>query len=103
MLVRVTRIDKENDMTNVTKRFLVLDAKNNVMRPKDINVHLPDLKDEGSPSFLKKEAAMSFADILAKRNVGQSFYLVEVLAGTKQYTDAPPSGPWTEATAGEAE
>ena len=81
----------------VTKRFLVLDAKNNVLRPCDHGIHLPDLKGEKSPSFLKMESAKAFADILASKNKGDSYYVAEVLAGTIQYTASVPAGEWNDA------
>ena len=85
----------------VTKRFLILDAQNIAQRPCDHGVHLPGVKGDKSPSFLSKESAMAFADILAKAQVGKSFYLAEVLSGTVQYTEPAEAGDWTAADASE--
>ena len=82
---------------NVTKRYLILNVKNEVQRPCDHGVHLPGVKGDKSPSFLNKDSAKAFADILAKKNVGSSFYLAEVLEGTTQYTTPQTPGDWTAA------
>lgn len=84
---------------NVTKRFLVLNSANQVQSPSCHGVHLPDLQSDKSPSFLKKETAMAFADILAAGSKGAKFYVAEILAGTVQYTEAEPPGEWKDATA----
>lgn len=82
----------------VTKRFLILDRTNTAMRPCDHGVALPDLQGPKSPSFLKEESARAFADILAKWHPGQKFYLVEVKAGTVQYTEPAEVGDWQDAS-----
>lgn len=81
-------------MANLTKRYLVLDSSNTALRPCDHGVHLPGLQSDKSPSFLKMESARAFADILAAKNKGNRFYLVEVMAVTVQYTKQEPGGEW---------
>lgn len=91
---------------NVSKRFLVLNSKNEAQRPCDHGVHTPGLQNDKSPSFVGEKAAeqaKAFADILAKRNVGQKFYLAEIQAGTVQYTTPATPGDWVVAAADSAE
>lgn len=88
---------------NVTKRFLVLNTQNIAQCPSASNFHGPDQKGGNSPSFLKKESAMAFADFLAKRAPGTNYYLAEILSGTVQYTDPVPAGDWVAATEDTAE
>lgn len=83
---------------NTKTRFLILDRQNNALRPCDHGYHGPDLQGDKSPSFLTAEAATKFGDFLAKKNVGQRFYLAEVKAGVVQYTDPAPAGAWVAAT-----
>lgn len=81
-------------MANLTKRFLVLNSSNEALRPCDYGVHLPGLQSEKSPSFLVKDSAKQFADILANKNKGDRFYLVEVMEVTVQYTAPAQGGDW---------
>lgn len=90
----------------VSKRFLILNSKNEAQRPCDHGVHVAGLQNDKSPSFTGEKAAENaklFADILAKKNVGQKFYLAEIQEGTVQYTTPAQPGDWTPAAADGAE
>lgn len=88
-------------MANLTKRYLVLNSKNEAQRPCDHGVHLPDLQGEKSPSFLKEGSAKAFADLLAEKNKGDRFYLAEIMAVTVQYTEPTQPGDWLTTDAAE--
>lgn len=68
---------------NRTVRFLVLDSKNNPIRPKDE----PDaaqgltlaLQKNTSPSHLTEESARAFASALADQDPGDRFYVAKVI------------------------
>lgn len=81
-------------MANLTKRYLVLNSKNEAQRPCDHGVHLPNLQGDKSPSFLVADSAKAFADLLADKNKGDRFYLAEIMAVTVQYTDPTAPGEW---------
>lgn len=81
----------------VTKRYLVLNAQNEVQRPCDFGLSLAGFKDPKSPSALTLDAAKGFADQLAKRSKGTSYYVAEVLAGTIQHTEPVQPGEWVDA------
>jgi hypothetical protein len=87
---------------NTNKRFLILDRRNVALRPCDYNYHGPDQQGDKSPSFLSEGAAKAFGDFLAKKLVGQRFYLASVNEAVVQYTDPAPAGEWVT-TATDAE
>src|SRR4051812_45655897 len=66
-------------MANTKIRFLVLDAKNNAIRPDQMGLKLGEGVQNGkSPSFLDKGKAEQFAQLLAQSNIGQNYYVAQV-------------------------
>ena len=90
---------------NTSIRFLVLDRTNNPVVPAHHGMSLPDLQGDKSPSFTKKETAIAFAKLLAKRNKGQRYYVSQVIGGCVAYTpmgdDQTEGVDWADATAGD--
>jgi hypothetical protein len=84
---------------NTKIRFLVLNSANEAQKPACHGYHGPDQQGDKSPSFLSEAAAKGFGDFLAKRYVGERFYLAQVVAATVQYTDPAPAGTWAATTA----
>jgi hypothetical protein len=87
---------------NTKIRYIVLNSSNAPESPSRHGMALPDLQSKDSPSFLKKETAIAFSKLLAKKNKGCNFYVAQVLGGATSYT--PLEGvdedvSWTNATA----
>jgi hypothetical protein len=86
-----------------TKRFLVVDSTNNVMKPAHVGYIGPDNPDKGSGSFRGDNAeanARRFAAHLVSlaQNKGQKFYLLtQVACITPSYTEVRAAGMWVEA------
>lgn len=79
---------------NTKRRHLVLNAQNQVMCPKSMGYASPDLQSDGSPSFLKLEGANAFAQWLAARSIGHTFYVFSsqaVAAGYTKPVENPPA------------
>jgi hypothetical protein len=68
---------------NRTKRYLVLDSKNNPIRPKDESDAAAGLalalQKNTSPSHLTVDSAKAFAAALANSEPGERFYVAEIL------------------------
>lgn len=84
---------------NTRTRYLVLDAKNNPQRPCDAGLRLPDVQSAKSPSILNATTAKTFAGMLAKRNKGQRYYVVQVLGGAEAFDRIEGQGETTDKVA----
>jgi hypothetical protein len=93
-------LQKEKTM-NTKIRWLILDRTNTAIRPCDSGYHGPGQQKDKSPSFVGPDAeanAKAFGDFLAKKHIGERFYLATVTSGVVQYTAPAPAGDWTAAT-----
>lgn len=79
-------------MTTTSARILVLNASNEVQNPKDFGLSLANMKEKGSPSFLDAASAQLFAQWLAKRTPGQSFYVTAITGGAVAYSNLEGDG-----------